>query len=466
MDTSKLTDVKATVLSRNSIFYCLLYIGFMLSLLLSASPLKAEATNEIEEEPFVLPTESVTIGDLVQYAYENNPSITEARENWKASIEELRVTEGYPDPQLKFNYFIDPIETRLGPQDWNATLTQRIPFPGRLSNAGEVASADSEIAKLQFDKSIRDVIVSIRESYYELYYIRNAKAIVNKNEELLNHMLKVSETEYAQNKAILLDVVKAQSQIAQLKYDALLLDDLEITEITKLNGLLNRFPDDPIGALVVNEPKPIIFSLNEIYEMAKEHQQEINMAKVGVKRAEANASYARKKNYPDFSIGIFYAGIGEPDVENPPEDAGRDALGIQAGITIPLWGGRNKSRVNKALANKRKSEASHKRLINETQTKIRANYFKLNNADRLIKLYGEEMIPQSERSMEMAETWYREGETSFSDFIEAQSVWYNFHLTFIRAKADYGKYLAKIERLVGRSLTHEESSSIEAIREG
>jgi outer membrane protein TolC len=430
------------------------------------APLKAETTNDTEEEPFVLPKESVTIGDLVKYAYENNPSITEARENWRAAIEDVRVTEGYPDPQLKFNYFIDPIETRLGPQDWNATLTQKIPFPGRLSNAGEVASADSEIAKLQFDKSIRDVIVTIRESFYELYYIRNAKIIVQKNEKLLNHMRKVSETEYAQNKAILLDVVKAQSQIAQLKYDALLLDDLEITEITKLNGLLDRFPDDPIGSIVVDDPRPIIFSLNEIYEMAKEYQQEINMAKVGIKRAEANASYSRKKNYPDFSIGLFYAGIGDPDVENPPDDAGRDALGISAGITIPLWGGRNKSRVNKALANKRKSEASHRRLINETQTKIRANYFKLNNADRLVRLYGEELIPQSERSMEMAETWFREGESSFSDFIEAQSVWYNFHLTLIRAKADYGKYLAKIERLVGRSLTHEDISSLEANGEG
>ena len=135
-------------------------------------------------------------------------------------------------------------------------------------------------------------------------------------------------------------------------------------------------------------------------------------------------------------------------------------------MTIPLWGGRNKSRVNKALANKRKSEASHKRLVNETQTKIRANYFKLNNAERLIRLYGEEMIPQSERSMEMAETWYREGESSFSDFIEAQSVWYNFHLTYIRAKADYGKYLAKIERLVGRSLTDNDNSAIETNGEG
>ena len=51
---------------------------------------------------------------------------------------------------------------------------------------------------------------------------------------------------------------------------------------------------------------------------------------------------------------------------------------------------------------------------------------------------------------------------SFSDFIEAQSVWYNFQLTFVRAKADYGKYLARIERLVGRSLTEQDSASIEA----
>jgi hypothetical protein len=69
MDTSNITDEKVTVLSRNSIFYGLLYFGFILSLLLSAAPLKAETTNDIEEEPFVLPTESVTIGDLVKYAY-------------------------------------------------------------------------------------------------------------------------------------------------------------------------------------------------------------------------------------------------------------------------------------------------------------------------------------------------------------------------------------------------------------
>jgi outer membrane protein TolC len=55
--------------------------------------------------------------------------------------------------------------------------------------------------------------------------------------------------------------------------------------------------------------------------------------------------------------------------------------------------------------------------------------------------------------MEIAEVWYREGESSFTDFIETQSVWYNFQLALARAKADYGISLARLERMAGRRLT-------------
>jgi hypothetical protein len=51
--------------------------------------------------------------------------------------------------------------------------------------------------------------------------------------------------------------------------------------------------------------------------------------------------------------------------------------------------------------------------------------------------------------MEVAEVWFHEEESSFSDFVETQSVWYNFQLSLARAQADYGKYLARLERSVG-----------------
>jgi cobalt-zinc-cadmium efflux system outer membrane protein len=144
-------------------------------------------------------------------------------------------------------------------------------------------------------------------------------------------------------------------------------------------------------------------------------------------------------------------------VPNPPSDAGKDAYGIQAGISIPLWFGKNKSRVNRAIAEKKKAEAAKRRRVNETKSSIHALYFRLENADRLVMLYQQEMIPQVARSMELAETWYKEGESSFSDFIETQATWYNFNLALVRAKADHGKYLARLERLVGRSLTQLET---------
>jgi outer membrane protein TolC len=95
--------------------------------------------------------------------------------------------------------------------------------------------------------------------------------------------------------------------------------------------------------------------------------------------------------------------------------------------------------------------------INETQTKIRQLFFRLENARRIMELYGKELLPQAAKSMEIAETWFRQGESSFSDFIETQAVWYNFQLAYARARADYGKYLARLEGLVGQNLTRKKS---------
>ena len=107
--------------------------------------------------------QSVTVADLVTYDYRKNPSILSAKEAWKATVENYRLEAGYPDPQFTATYFPEPIETRLGPQDWNMNLSQVIPFPGKLSKTGEVVQVEARIAKLDLDKAVRDVTVYIRE---------------------------------------------------------------------------------------------------------------------------------------------------------------------------------------------------------------------------------------------------------------------------------------------------------------
>jgi outer membrane protein TolC len=304
-------------------------VVFSVLFVLSYPPQVKATEPSVVEDLDVSLAKTASLADLIRYAYQENPSILAAREAWKATVEKYRIETGYPDPQIMVTYFPEPIETRLGPQDWNANISQMIPFPGKLSKVGKIIEADARIARLNLDKTIQNVVMSTRESFHELAYIRMAKRVAEQN----------------------------QSQNGQLRYDILLLDDLEKTEIARLNGLLNRAPGAEIGEISSEIFQPIVYSLEEIYALSETNQEEIQIADEKVKRAETSVELARYKNFPDFKIGLFYSSIGDPDVLVPPQNAGQDALGIQAGMTIPLWFGKNKSRIGKARAEARKAKA-------------------------------------------------------------------------------------------------------------
>ena len=410
-------------------------------------------------------TEKISVGDLIGYAYLNNPSVREAREAWRETVEQYRITTGYPDPELKFTYFPEPIETRLGPQDWIASLNQKIPFPGKLSQAGKVIEADARVAHIRLDRTVKGIMASVRRSFYELLYIRTAKRVVAENRRLLEHLRKVGETAYAKDRASLMDMVKAQSQLGQIRYDGILLAELEQTEKTRLNGILNRAPDAKIGKLLEAEFQPIVFDLKGLYRLAEANQEDLRIARALVDRADARNELARFENLPDFNVGISYSSIGEPDIPVQPKDSGRDAFGFQVGVTIPLWFDKNRGRVARAEAGIRKAKAAEEAVVTDIRTRVHDLFFRLNNARRLVTLYRDDLLPQAVNAMEIAETWYREGQASFSDFVETQAVYYNFQLALARASADYGKVLASLEQLVGQTITQKPAGSKEKAQE-
>ncbi|MCF6245720.1 MAG: TolC family protein [Desulfobacula sp.] len=394
----------------------------------------------------------LTLSDLLKYAYGSNPSIKASKESWKMFIEDYRIGKSYPDPQLMTSYFPDPIETRLGPQDWSLNLTQAIPFPGRLSQKGRVLEADAKIAKLKLDKTIRKIVTKVSASFYELIYIQNAIQIAKINFNLNQELVKISENSYADDKALFYDVSKAQAQTAQIQYDILLLEELEQTEKVRLNTLLNRAPDAGLGHARGLAFRKIVYELDEVYRLSRNNLEDILIADERIQQSEEIVKLSKFENLPSFKLGLFYAGIGDPDVPAPPKNAGDDAVGVQFGFSLPLWFGKNKSRISKALAGRQKAKAQKASVTNNIHSQISRLWFKLQNSKRLIILYRDNLIPQALRSVETAETWYRDGEGSFADFLEVQATAYNFQLSLARARADYGKTLVKLEQLAGVAL--------------
>nr|WP_319492195.1 TolC family protein [uncultured Desulfobacter sp.] len=129
---------------------------------------------------------SATLFDLIAVARDQNTAIKAARAAWKADLENVRIAGALPDPQASVTWFPAPIETRLGPHDWNAMISQQIPFPKKLTTKRQIAGIEVSVAQLKTDEVFRKVVADVKTAFYELLYIRKARQIAEKNMALLS----------------------------------------------------------------------------------------------------------------------------------------------------------------------------------------------------------------------------------------------------------------------------------------
>jgi len=400
------------------------------------------------------PARATALSALIEESFAQSPAIRSARSRWRAAIERYPQAVSLPDPMLSYGYFARSVETRVGPQRHRFGLKQKLPFPGKRHLKGEIARKDVEIARLRYEAAVRDAVVDVKSSFHELLYLRAAIELTRQNQDLLAHAVKIAEARYAENKVNLSDVLSAQSQLAQLGYDSITLKELQATEKTRLNLLLDRPPEAP---LVVSPETPLKVeqrALDRLYRSALANRQEIQIARLKVKRGEKAIGLAEKLNKPDLTVDLLYIETGS--ALRPTEDDGKDPLIIGFGISVPIWGTRNRARVLEARHVRDAVAMSVRQIENETQASVKTIYFKLENSRRLIELYRDQLIPQARKSMEISENWYRDGKGSFSGFLETQSVWLNFNLAYQRVRADYAKNLAEMEQVVGGVLSEPE----------
>ena len=415
-------------------------------------PIESKAQTETE----ALPTEAFTTGidlpTLIRIAVERNPKLKVARANWGATIERYPQVTALPDAMLMYNYFVRSVETRVGPQRHRLGFSQAFPYPGTLDAAGRVTLKEIEIERVKYEQVVRDLIVDLKLSYHELAYLQRAKQVTEQNQQLLGQILKIANTRYASGEATLNDVLKAQSQLAQLSYDLILLRELEEVEKSELKRVLSVPSRTPLGPPAPVAYTPLNIPLVDLETKALAGRQELQIADLMIQKAAEAIVLAKLKTKPTFKLDLMTVETGGalmPDTL----DSGKNPLSIGVGISIPWSSSKNRSRVQETELRRSAALESKRSIEDQTLANLRKVTFRLENARRLVELYEDSLIPQAESAIEVAETWHQEGIKSIVGFLETQSVWLNFNLARLRAITDYQENLARLERLVGGSIS-------------
>ena len=408
-----------------------------------------QATSALEQtDVAILFAETLELPNLIRVAVARSPKVKAAKARWQATIERYPQVTALPDPMFMYGYFLRSVETRVGPQRHRVSFSQAFPYPGTLDAAGEVVKKAIEIQRVKHEQVIRDLIVELKLSYHELAYLQRAVELTHQNHELIASILTIATARYTEGKATLNDVLKAQSQLAQLEYDLILLEELQRVEHANIRGILSIPSTTPLGATVPVVYELLDVPLADVEKQALLKRQELRIAELSIEKATEGITLAELQTKPMLKFDLMTIETGEALMLDAP-GSGKNPFSIGVGVTIPWSSLKNSSKVREAQQNHEVVTANKRALEDKTKVALRKVYFRLENARRLVELYETTLIPQAGAAVEVAETWHQEGPKSIAGFLETQSVWLNFNLARLRAIADYQQNVARLEQLVG-----------------
>jgi cobalt-zinc-cadmium efflux system outer membrane protein len=403
--------------------------------------------------PCELPTldEESTLADYLAYAALNNPGLEAAFNRWKAALERVPQVRSLPDPRFNYGYFIQEVETRVGPQRHRFGLSQMFPWFGKLALQGDVALEAANAERQRYEAAKLDLFYQVKRAYFEYYYLGRAIAVTEENIQLLTYLEAVARTKYTAGAPTHAAVIKAQVELGKLEDQLRGLRDFVGPVVAELNAALNR-PSDASLPLPASIPEDkVALSEQQLLSWVKEQNPELKAIEFMAAKERAAIDLAKKDYFPDITVGVDYI---ETDSALMPgtRDSGKDPVVGMMSINVPIWRGKYRAAEREAEA---RYEASLRELSDRENTlvaRLEMALYGFRDAERKIDLYRDALVPKAEQSLKVTQQSYEAGRADFLDVIDAQRVLLEFELSYERALTNRAQRLAEIEMLVGREV--------------
>jgi len=392
-----------------------------------------------------------SLDDYLLYAAAQSPALRRAFHRWQAALEKTGYAGAPPDPMLSFGYFVENIETRVGPQEKRLGLRQSFPWFGTLGAKKNIAAEQARAAyqKLQAEK-LR-VFYQVKAAYYDYYLLGQDLEITGDNLELLKFWESVAQSKYKVGLKQHPDVIKAQVELGKLEDHLRTLQEQKEPKAARLRALLN-LPDTvelAIPRSIAVAEMPLVE--DSVIALIRRQNPNIEAMRRAVESERAGERLAGKQAMPSFSLGVDYIQTGEAINPDMPE-SGKDAWMIGASVSLPIWFGKNNARDREAKARRQAAEYDLTDSENQLVAVTRRLLFEYSDALRKTELYRDGLVPKAQQSLNAIYTAYQAGEIDFLNLLDAQRQLLDFQLTVAREQSRLATKRAQLEMLSGTEL--------------
>lgn len=406
-------------------------------------------------EPAVL-SSPLTASVLVEAVLAANPGLKAHEAAAAAAAFRIAPAGALEDPTLSYGAAPETLDGRRGLQQ-RLELSQALPWPGKRSLRETRASAEAQAEQQSTADRRLELTALAKQLYAEWLYIHQSLQLKREHLALLGELQQVAASHYAAGRAPQQDALQAAVATTRVDADIIAHQRQQRDLQALINALLNRPPQQPLPppalpppgksprqSLPIAEPAELPDSAS-LQAAALQTHPAIQRLRARTAAAEAHHELARKAYYPDFRLSAGY---------NELWDSADKRFTVGLSINLPFdFSGKLDAAADAAQAELMRARWQ----LNDRETQLLAELEQsrshLLEKQALIELQQRRLLPLARQSLEAAIANYRAGQGSFLAVIDAHRQHLRSEDELQRARADYQKHWAQLERLAGQPLS-------------
>ncbi len=394
--------------------------------------------------------EHAPLGRYLEQALTHSPRLKAAHSGWKSQLHAVAPAARLPKPELRFAYFIQSIETRVGPQRAKLGLNQPLPWPTRLWDREESAEQRAAAAYQKLEFEALQIVAGVSKAYWALWLLRRSRRIHQDHLQLLKSLAEALSARVATGPASLAEYQQLNLSIARLEDMLVQMGQDEVTLAAQFRA---RSGLRKLKAIETSSTAPTVFNYPLQFEALAERLQAHPRLRF-FRRLEA-AEEARKQalegeRLPELSLGMDW--IITDSSPTAGIDNGKDALSVGLMLKLPLWQGNYLESVTSAQHRKEQLKAQHQAALEQALAELQTALSAVKNASRRIQLHRRQLLPQASTVYVSVQGQFSAGRGSMAQVLWAQKDLLELNIELAKAYANYASGWTELESILGQPL--------------
>jgi len=422
------------------------------------SDVLANFTALLEEHPQPeASTPALTLDDVERIALSVNPEIEVAVRRVVVAEAHVPVAGALDDPSVMYRGWGVPLRQ---PWDYNAaqnmfSISQTLPGRGKRALRTSVAESDVDVAKAQLDEVRLEVRVRVRKAFDDLLRAGDELRIHDEHMGIARQAIEAARIKYAVGKVSQQDILKAQVALTALTEHMIRFDHDADLARARLNTLLERDPGTPLTVRGEFAALTALPSAQKLEDLALDSRPDLIAARQAAKRSHNEQALAKKAFVPDFTVSAGYMLM-------PSGTPMRNNYMVEGSMNLPWLNHRkHDAEIAEAAAQATEQDEELNALRNAAFGQIQESLVEAQAAQRLARMYHDDLRPQAEATLQSSVIAYENDKTNFLDLLDSQMTVINVDLAWLQAVADFDMYLAGLELATGAPIELSDSSATE-----